>query len=274
MRFLAARRLTAAAATLALVAGYAALHRAAVLSLRDAPRLSGWVLLGLVGLLSLYGVRKRFPYPPLLDASLWLQVHVWAGFAAVAVYLLHAGVEWPGGPLETALAALFAAVAGSGVAGLLLSRVVPHRLTVRGHEVIYERIPVFRRQLGEQARSIVEGCPAEGREHTLGEFWHGRLADFFGGTRHVTAHLIQSHRPLRQLRHELGALERYLDERERRAAADLADLIEAKDALDYHAVMQGLLRGWLIVHVPLTAALLVFAAAHAVVAQALPGGAR
>ena len=50
-------------------------------------------------------------------------------------------------------------------------------------------------------------------------------------------------------------------------------LIQAKDSLDYHRAMQGLLKGWLFVHIPLTYAMLVFIFVHVVLVHAFRGGA-
>ncbi len=228
----------------------------------------------MVILLALYGVRRRLPYPPLLDASSWLQGHIWLGLATLALFPIHAGFDWPSGLIESMLAALFLLTAASGVFGILISRFVPKRLTLLGHEVIYERIPTLRRRLSDEARGLVEAAAKSGGEDatTLAGFWETRLAGFFAEQRHRSAHLRQSRRPLHSLRHELEALERYLAEAERQVVVELYELIEAKNALDYHAAMQGLLKGWLLLHIPITAALLVFALAHAVLVQGLPAG--
>ena len=46
---------------------------------------------------------------------------------------------------------------------------------------------------------------------------------------------------------------------------------ETKDQLDFHQAMQGLLKGWLFVHIPLTYALLLFALVHLVLVYAFSG---
>ncbi len=40
---------------------------------------------------------------------------------------------------------------------------------------------------------------------------------------------------------------------------------DAKDALDYHHAMQGVLKGWLFVHIPLTYVTLIFIVVHVVI---------
>ncbi|MHC4995593.1 MAG: hypothetical protein ACYTGQ_11130, partial [Planctomycetota bacterium] len=65
------------------------------------------------------------------------------------------------------------------------------------------------------------------------------------------------------LQGELAAYDRYLGDEERAIARELADLVETKDALDYHYAMQGALKAWFFVHIPLTYALILVAVVHA-----------
>jgi hypothetical protein len=53
----------------------------------------------------------------------------------------------------------------------------------------------------------------------------------------------------------------------------ISDLVCLKDDLDHHYALQATLKLWLFVHVPLTSALLVFAAFHVVLVQAFADGA-
>jgi hypothetical protein len=164
-------------------------------------------------------------------------------------------------------------VAGSGVLGLWITRVAPGRLNARGHEVIAERIPAHRRELRERAEQLVIEAMRESETTTLADFYRDRLDRFFAGLSNPVRHLLQSSRALRQLISELHTLHRYLDEQERSRADELEQLIEAKDALDYHAVTQGVLKGWLFAHIPLTFALLLCAAVHAVLVHTFIGAA-
>ncbi len=241
------------------------------LSLRDTAYLSGWILLTLTLFLTLYNARKKLTYPPLVRASTWLHFHAYGGMLSLVAFLVHLRFQWPNGRIEVVLATLFVAVAGSGIVGLFLSRAVPPRLAVRGEEVIFERIPVFRRKLREQAEQLVVDCVEVAHASTLADFYTERLADFFAGPRHFWRHLAQSSRRSRGLLAELASLDRYLGDREREAAKELAGLIEAKDSLDYHHALQGTLKGWLFVHIPLTYAMLVFIVVHVVLVHAFRG---
>ncbi len=71
---------------------------------------TGYLLLGLVGFLVAYNWRKKLPSLPLGSTSLWLQAHIYCGIAAIALFLLHTGVRFPTGILETTLYFLFVSV--------------------------------------------------------------------------------------------------------------------------------------------------------------------
>jgi hypothetical protein len=236
--------------------------------------LTGWLLLGLVLLLTAYNVRKKLPFLPLLSSRAWLSAHSWVGMLAAIVFVMHLRGRLPAGALEAVLAALFVGVTLSGIVGLWLSRVLPRRLTSAGGEVPYERIPVIRRALRERAEElVVTGIPAAGAT-TLADFYAARLSGFFAGPANFGAHLFGSGHALNSILADLGEVKKYLNPAERSAAVELAALAREKDALDLHQAMQLVLKAWLFVHIPLTYAMLVFIGVHAVLVYAFSGGAR
>jgi hypothetical protein len=236
--------------------------------------LTGWSLFALIIYLTAYNARKKLSFLPLVSSRAWLRVHSWVGMLAALVFLLHLQMRLPAGPFEAALAALFVAVTLSGIAGWWLSRALPERLTSAGGEVPYERIPVIRRALRERAEALVlAGIPAAGAT-TLADFYAARLSDFFKGPANFGPHLVGSSRTVNSLLEDLGQVQRYLSDGERKTAAELAALLREKDTLDLHWSMQLVLRGWLFVHIPLTYGMLVFIAVHVVLVYAYSGGAR
>jgi len=238
---------------------------------RDAAYTSGWVLMGLMVFLTIYNLRKKMPYPPLFSSAAWLQLHVYIGWLTIPVYLLHTAVRLPTGPMDITLAALFVLLIASGIFGLLISRSAPRRMTVRGQEVIFERIPMIRRQLRQRVEQVVLEAVKETDTTTLSAFYRDRLADFFSRPRHMKRHLLQWTGPRQRLLREVASLRRYLDDREQAAADEIEQLIEDKDALDYHHAMQWLLKAWLFVHLPLTYALMILAVVHAVLMHTFVG---
>ncbi len=240
-------------------------------TLRDAAYVSGWMLFGMVVVLTLFNLRKKWAYPPLLSASTWLQIHIYLGLLAAFVFLLHIGLSVPNGPFEVTLAALFLLVALSGVFGIVVSRVLPARLTAQGEMVLFERIPMFVRGLRERAEALAVASVQNSETTTLADFYWSRLADYFARPRPLARFLYRSANPAQRLTEELHAYERYLDEQEQSAAHEMADLVLTKDNLDAQHALQGVLKGWLFVHIPLTYALIVFMGVHAVVAHTFVG---
>ena len=271
MRGLVRRRVAFLAVTLLLMAVAVVLWLAFSLALHPTERISGWTLFGLVVLLAGYNLRKKLPFLPLLSSSAWLQVHIYGGSLGIVLFLLHIGARVPNGVLDVVLALAFVGVAGSGLVGLFLSRTVPKRLTARGEEVLFERIPVLRRQLREEAeRRVLEAAERSG-ETTLADFYARHLAGFFTGARHFWHHLVKSERPRRRLLAGLAELDRYLGDEERQSASRLFPLIRAKDDLDHHHAHQAILKWWLFGHIGLTGTLLILGLAHGAMAELFSG---
>ena len=239
---------------------------------------TGWLLLGASVVLTLYNGRKKLPFLPLLSSAAWLQAHIYIGLLTVLLFILHAfyhptvGFKLPNGVFESALALLYIIVAGSGIVGLLLSRMLPRLLAQRGEEVIYERIGIYRRQVAERARDLCVTSVEASDATTIADYYTQRLADFFDRPRHFLRHLAQSQRPRHTLLAELDDLNAYLSARERELADELRDLVRTKDDLDYHRALQMTLKGWLFVHIGLSFGLLLAAALHAVMAHLFAGG--
>ena len=236
--------------------------------------LTGWVLFVLILCLTAYNVRKKFASWSRISSRRWFQAHVYLGLFTVVMFLVHIQWRWPTGRFEILLALLFGIVAVSGVAGWWLSRTLPQRLTTVGGEVPYERIPVIRRALREEAERVVLGVVPAAKATTLADFYSGRLAGFFAGPANFSRHLVNSRRPLNTLLSQISEVKRFANDEERKSADTLAGLVRQKDALDFHRAIQLTLKGWLFVHIPLTYALLVLIGAHLLLVYGFSGGAR
>ena len=95
---------------------------------------TGYILLAAVLFLALYNVRKKLPFLPLGRSATWLQWHLYVGIASVGVFVLHAGLRWPTGILQTTLAACYVCTVVSGLVGLYLTRTIPAQLARVGEE--------------------------------------------------------------------------------------------------------------------------------------------
>jgi hypothetical protein len=235
--------------------------------------LSGWVLFFLMLVLTCYNARKKLPFLPLLSSATWLQFHIYTGWFTVVMFCLHLDGRLPTGWFECTLALLYGLVTVSGILGLVLSQVLPPRLTTLGGEVPFERIRPLRHSLKTQVEQLVLNVVPESRSTILADFYLRRLKDFFDGPRNFWFHLIEVRRPLKRVLQEMNNLNRYLTVKERATLGQVEALVRQKDGLDYHRALQLVLKGWLFVHIPLTYSLLLFTVAHIILVLAFSGGA-
>lgn len=260
---------TLAAVVAAVVWG---LDRAAMASVRRPELVDGWVLAGLLVLALGLHARKLLPVLPLLDVVAWARVHVLVGLCAGTVFVLHTGGRWPTGAFDTVLWLLFVAVSVSGLAGWGLQRILPARLRGRGGAMVAEHVPALRAALAREAADLVERAVRETGSRTLLMLYTTDVEPFLRSPSDRLAHLLESRRPARRLRHRLDGEARYLDEHGRRYLDELTAVVDRKVALDHQAALLGALKLWTLVHVPLTYALLLAAAVHLVVVHAFSAG--
>jgi hypothetical protein len=271
MKYFMSRRRRNIGILLVLVGGVLVLDRLLKTSLRDAALVSGWTLLTMVLLLAAYNVRKKLPFLPLGSSSTWLQIHIYLGLLAAIVFGTHIGWRIPNGIFESLLAAVFVLVCGSGIAGLVVSRTFARRITARGPEVIYERIPRLRSRLRLEVEQLVLQCLQVTESSAVHEFYSDRLEAFFAAPRNFVPHLVHSTRPSRALMTEIEAQDRFLNDDEKQFMRQITSRVQTKDDLDYQYAHQAILKYWLFLHIPLTYALLVFSALHAVLVHAFRG---
>lgn len=223
---------------------------------------SGWSLFACITVMMLLGWRKKVVILPFGRVRFWLLVHYYVGFLTIAVFVVHTRFELPGSLLHWLLWGLLMFVTLSGLAGAIMSKILPPRLEAQGERMLFDRIPLFRAQLAEQAEAIARESVQDGNTRSIARLYIDTLSDFFVGPRNILAHLVASKVPQARLVGQLSAIERYLDEPGKARLQKMRDLIEAKSNLDFHYSNGGLLRIWLFVHVPATYALLVAIAVH------------
>ena len=235
--------------------------------------LTGWLLLAVVLMLTLYNGRKKLSMVPLGTAASWLQWHIYLGLLAVLVFALH--IEWslPNGILEQILALFFVTVSGSGIIGLYISRIYARMLTRRSEEVVLERIPQIIAKLRAQAEALVLESAVETGSSSVPDFYGSRLASYFAAPRNLRMHLRGSRGASIALATELQNMTRYLNDQELGYAEKLRVLVDRKDELDYAYAIQSMLKAWLFVHLPATYGLILLALLHLVLVYSF-GGAR
>lgn len=213
--------------------------------------IAGYALMLFAGLL---GARKKVPTVRIGRASTWMRGHLWLGLLSFPLILFHAGFAWRG-PLTAVLMFLLTIVILSGITGAVLQHFLPRIMTTRvPMETIYEEIPHVRAQLLEEADQLVETASAMEVEHAD----KARFTELYR-----TNIRPRLERPptdlLRSLRSNV-AVEFYP------ALDELEGICEEQRQLNQQTRMYHWLHAWLLVHVPLSIALLVLGGVHAIVA--------
>ena len=165
------------------------------IALHDVEFFSGWVLFSCITVMMLLGWRKKVIILPLGRVRYWLLVHYYLGLLTIAVFIVHTTYELPGSLLHWMLWSLFVLVSLSGIAGAAMSRILPPRLEAQGERILFNRIPLFRAQLAEQAEAIARDSVQGGNTRSIARLYVDTLSDFFAGPRNILAHLAASKVP-------------------------------------------------------------------------------
>ena len=213
--------------------------------------IAGYALMLFAGLL---GARKKRPVWRVGRAQTWMRGHLWLGLLSLPLILFHGGFAFRG-PLTGVLMALFFIVIASGIMGAVLQHYVPSLLTTQvPMESIYEEIPHVRAQLREEADELVEEAVQVEEEHEdkvrFRELYSSRVRP------HLDNPAPGLMEPLRAL--APAAFRGVLD--------DLESICEEQRQLTRQRRLYHFLHAWLLVHVPLSIALLVLGGVHAIMA--------
>ena len=255
----------------------------------------GYALMLFAGLL---GLRKKFPIMRVGRTTTWMRGHLWLGLLSFPLILFHAAFSLGAGALTRALMVLFIIVVVSGLLGAVLQHFIPRLMTERVQlETIYEQIDSVRVQLLEEAEKIVADLSSalEGDLSSIGEKQRAVAAS--AGTRggltvasglgasdrtndivreffraEVRPFLLQTSSrpgPLADKDQASGMFGQLRVQTPRNLwpkLEDLENLCDEKRGLDRQRRMHHFLHGWLLVHIPISYALLALGAIHAVFA--------
>ncbi|QDU09021.1 hypothetical protein [Gimesia aquarii] len=225
---------------------------------------SGTILLICIFILASYQLRKTFSFLSMGSTSAWLQFHIFIGLFSCLLFALHVKFRIPNGFFETLLFLSYLTVFLSGVIGWFLSRSIPYRLSSRGEEVIFERIPIHRRNILDKVESLVFDNQDSAASKAIPDFYQKHLQAFFEGPSNLMRHILHSERHRHHLSQKITAMKPFLNEQEQITMQQIVELIQQKDDLDYQYALQALLKLWLFVHVPLTYSLILFALFHTI----------
>ena len=249
--------------------------------LRDPRYLDGWVLAGGMALQLCFHIAIKTGSLSPKSTLRWRKVHIFLGYLLVAAFVSHSDFSLPDTGFEWTLWTGFVLVTLSGICSAYLAWSVQAKRGV-DERVAYDRIPARRAELAQDVHAAVAttdpavaeiGLPAPPHDAWIMDLYTKHLRDFFDGQRNVSAHLIGSQRPLKQLTDEIDDLSRYVDKQSQEKLAAIKDLVVEKDRLDFARVYLGLTRGLQYVHVPVTYALIVLTVLHVLVVYAFSAGA-
>ncbi len=280
-------------ATVALAAAATAIYVPYAWSSPKGPRGGSWIGIGfgvmtfaLMVYPALLTLRKQVPTWRVGRASTWLRGHLWLGLLGYLLVFYHAGFRWSG-TLTAVLMVLYTIVILSGIWGVLVQQRLPSMMLESVPlETIYEQIESIVLQLRAEADELVSRLagplppPTGSAPHAAGR----------GAVTLVVAGAVTGAATLRDA--YLTDIRPYLSPRPPRGSrlasgperAALFDVLRTVVAPAGHEVVDELraicderrqlarqkrlhhwLHGWLLVHVPLSLALLLLGAVHAVV---------
>lgn len=248
--------------------------------------IAGYALMLYAGLL---GARKQVPTWRIGRAQTWMRGHLWLGLLSLLLILYHSGFAFRG-PLTLVLMLLFFIVIGSGILGAIIQHYVPAMMTSRvPMETIYEEIPHVREQLLEEADQLVAtvcgpldaSAPVESSAQGLQSAAVIAIIDIEAEDRaHFREVYMNKVRPFLHNPESPGAeladpqranavfesLQRLLATPVHGVLDDLKNICDEERQLNRQIRIYRWLHGWLLVHVPLSIALLVLGGVHAVMA--------
>jgi hypothetical protein len=237
--------------------------------------IAGTVLMIYTGLLAAHRYLPRW-WRWIGPRQTWLRGHIWLGTLSVVLIVCHAHTRW-GGPLEQALWIVFGAVILTGFYGLLVQQFLPRWLARRfPDEVPYGQIPHLCQVFRTKADDLVDQlAPTSAVKADEGQSFAAELRTFHDV--HVRSFLaepvprgavllneLQADALFDALRRRLGLRGGDAFDPAAQSLNQLEDLCRDRRRLAEQERMYGWLHTWLLIHIPLSAALLVLAAAHIV----------
>jgi hypothetical protein len=257
--------------------------------------IAGLALMIYAGIL---GLRRKVPTWRVGRASTWMRGHLWLGLLSYVLIHLHAGFDW-GGPLTFVTMVLFTIVILSGIWGVILQQILPRMMLEQlPLETVYEQVDHVVRQLRADADDLVtalagalpipdpeppkerrgggglprgEAQPAAGRAAVVVEpAQMAALRDTYVSEirPYLGRELPRNGRVGNPTGREalFGNLKTILPPAAHGALDELRGICEERGQLARQKRMQHWLHGWLLLHVPLSMALLLLGVVHAVIA--------
>jgi hypothetical protein len=232
---------------------------------------------------AMLGARKRVPVYRFGRAQTWMRGHLWLGLLSLPIILFHSGFRYGHG-LTAWMMTLLIVVVASGIFGAALQYYMPRVMTREvSMETIYEEIGHVRAQLLEEAEELMKQAIGDGEKAPvervepdssgtavaaadekapLRNFYERELKPFL---EKPDAHgvalgdAVQAHNAFAQLR-TLVPISLHT------TIEDLEGICEEERELTLQSHLHLWLHGWLLLHIPLSLALILLGAIHAIMA--------
>jgi hypothetical protein len=233
----------------------------------------------------LLAARKKLPVWRLGRAQSWMRGHLWLGLLSLPMILFHGGFRF-GGPLTSVLMILLILVVASGLFGAALQHYMPNVMTAEVQkETIFEQIDHVRAGMIADADALVASTAGSDESAdvkraarsknavqtvaltqeaaaALSSFYVREMRPFLqndGGERHALADTSSARAIFVELRTLLPA-------ETHDAVKNLEDICEEERQLRRQTRLHHWLHGWLMLHIPLSFALLLLGCVHAFMA--------
>jgi hypothetical protein len=193
--------------------------------------------------------------------------HIWLGLVSFPMILFHAGFSM-GGSLTSVLIVLFGIIVLSGILGVVLQQFVPRLMMEQvPAEVIYEQADEVLRQFIEKAEQQIEslkrtaGADDQSGYTIVQEFYSKEVKPFLLQPKRAGLLLTPSRATL-----VFEHIRKLAPPAAHPVIDSLRQTVQERRELATQIKLHHLLHGWLLVHVPLSAALAVLTLVHAVIA--------
>ena len=233
---------------------------------------------------ALLGVRKKVPAWRIGRATTWMKGHLWLSLGLIPLVLYHSAFQ-AGGVLTITLWVLFSFVTVSGILGILLQQYLPRLMTEQAPmETIYDQIDHVINQIRYQAdiqmaklvgplgiemvvpegmtpEKFKEGVPNPGTEQ-IKSFYLERIRPGLDPGKKIAGVFDTPHR-----------IHTFFEEAKitlppacHPLLQELNGILEERRQLERQRSLHHWLHGWLFVHVPLSALLMLLVIVHVVTA--------
>jgi hypothetical protein len=201
---------------------------------------------------------RRSRARPLGTAKNWVQAHVYLGVLAFVAVVVHSDFGWPNGSMGWWLLVLSFWTTATGLVGVFLQKWIPVALTENLRvEALYDRIPELVTGLVKEADTLMQGT-----SDVLARFYRSDARKLIEKVNPSWAYVIDVRGGRDRALEPFRRISQFVEPGERQKIDDLMAIYIEKVELDAHYSLQGLLRRWLVWHVPPAAVLMALVVVH------------